>query len=189
MTQTQKEAWCHRLVVAGPSDMDLYATHQAVWDVVSKRCITSNPQLIYRVDNCGDGKGGLIHVRVVGAALEGSRAMRTTFAVGQRLTASCRIAPWRSVRQLQHASAEVLQDRVRDIFANAGLELPQHDGLNILQTGVQTGRKCKLGVDIQLPYVDCLAQLVVTDASLAARAWNTGIGRGRRFGFGMLCLV
>lgn len=185
MTQAPQETWCHHLVVAGPSNMDLYATHQAVWDVVSKRCTTSAPQLIYRADDCGDGKGGLIHVRVVGAALRGSRATRTAFEVGQRLTVSCRMAPWRSVHQLQYASTQVLQGRVQDIFTNAGFELSCPDGLSILKTGVQTGRKCKLGVDIQLPFVDCRAQLVVTDANLASHAWSTGIGRGKRFGFGM----
>lgn len=186
MMQAGQDAWCHHLVVAAPSSMDLYATHQAVWAVVSRRCTTSKPQLIYKADDCGDGKGGFIHVRVAGAALRGSRATRKTFSVGQHLSVSCRIAPWRSAHHLQYANEQVLAGRVAEIFATAGLELSCPDGLTLLQTGVQAGHKCKLGVDIRLPFVDCKAQLVVTDAVLASRAWSTGIGRGKRFGFGML---
>lgn len=182
-TTQATQAWSHHLVVASPSNMDLYATHQAVWEVVSKKCLTSQPQLIFRADD------GLIHVRVADAALKGSRARCVTFEPGQVMTLGCRLAPWRSVHQLRCASRQVINERVNEIFTNAGLMVTNQAEISVSQVGVQKGRKCRIGVDIELPYVECKVRVSVSDASLAAQAWSNGIGRGKRFGFGMLYQV
>ena len=183
MTAVKRSVIAHELMLAVPLQMtDIYDVHQRVWAEVSRaQAVTHRPVILYRHDP------GLIRVRIADCALRfrAGRPVRIALEQGQVMRLQARVALWRTVPR--HASPAKVLARVHELFAGAGLS--GRPGDIQIDTSVVNGRKHRLGVcEIELPVVTLQAQVEVIDADNAMAAWSGGMGRGKRFGFGMLDL-
>lgn len=87
------------------------------------------------------------------------------------------MALWRDVAQ------GVVQDahsRVLELLNSAGVDVLDVD----ITQSVASGQKG--GHNIVLPLASVQARVKINDAERAHQSWVEGIGRGRRFGFGMI---
>lgn len=183
MLAATRSGLAHELMLAVPLQMtDIYDVHQRVWEEVSRvQAVDHRPVILYRHDP------GLIRVRITDCALSfrAARPVRVTLESGQMMVVRARVALWRSVPR--HASCGKVLQRVHELLAGAGLGA--HPGDIHVETSVVNGRKHKRGgCEIELPVVSLKAQVQVREPANAMAAWSGGMGRGRRFGFGMLDL-
>lgn len=162
------------LLIALPGvETDLYRIHQLVWDHVDGAVGRSMqpPSFIYRIDN------GMIRVRSQAFASKG------TVAAAFRATAPVFIdlaAVW-GAKHDQGVPAGHLSEWCEEKLALSGL---QTLSLTILDHETRIGMK--KGQRIQIPVARICATVLVTDQDSFAQAWSHGIGRGKRFGLGML---
>jgi hypothetical protein len=189
VVQAAHNAQCARtaqeLLLAVPMQLaDIYEVHQRVWSEVSRaQAVDHRPTLLYRHDP------GMIRVRISDCALRrGSmaRPVRISLVKGDEVSLRTQLALWRNVPP--HASRTKVMERVIELLSSAGLDVK----LPTLDIGTSIGRGCKQrhgGCDIALPVATVHARVEVMDPGKAAEAWVHGLGRGRRFGFGMLDLT
>lgn len=157
---------------------DLYRMHQCIWqhaEQASKRGV--RPTFLYRVDD------GLVRVRSVDFARGTVKSFRAgpcrldLAAVIQgsdgtsRAVSADDLQAW-AVSKISQAGFEVRSLQVLDYRMNHGSKLDKI-----------TGRRHR----ISLPVARLALDLGITDPQKALSAWEDGIGRGRRFGLGMLC--
>jgi len=159
-------------LAAPPSIRDIYRMHQDVWRHVDKaQSVRHRPVILYRQDQ------GLVRVRVSDCAVMYGRGIpdRVSFESGQAMEWRVRLALWSDLTQARDIKARILE-----ILERAGVEV------NFLRfrNGVAEGRK--LHHVIQLPIADVEAHVRILDPVQAKEAWLRGLGRGRRFGFGMI---
>jgi hypothetical protein len=170
-------AYGFELTLAIPAAMrhDIYYLHQAVWrHVKSSQRLQRTPTILFRHDD------GVLRVRVTDSPVVRSMPVRSTFVAGRPMALDVRLALWRNV----HPSNGCPKDRARDIIENHGLQL--HD--MTIDCSTACGYKAKTNADIELPVARVKARVTVADPNAVADAWSNGIGRGRRFGFGMMIL-
>ncbi len=174
-----RTAHAQELLLACPTaDSDIYRVHQTVWPITNRhQDVRHTPTLLYRAED------GIIRVRISDCAMRGTRPVKVTLTEGTEMTMRVKLALWRTVpTRLQPGQ---LQQRIRELLGSAGLTC-----LDIQCTRyVAQGHKQRLGVDIALPIADVSGRVRVDNSSLACNAWRQGVGRGKRFGFGMLDLI
>lgn len=156
---------------------DLYLTHQAVWEITDRqRDVRHAPSLLYRED------GGVIRVRVSDCAMRGTKPVGLSLVAGAEMAIRVKLALWRNMPyQIRPGQIE---RRIRDLLHSAGLAC-----LDIQSSQyVATGFKSRLHTEIALPIASVSGKVRVESVALVAHAWTHGVGRGKRFGFGMLDL-
>lgn len=171
-------ACARELLIAVPRTLrDIYLLHQEVWRQIedSRDVRLRSPEILYRRD------GGCVSIRVGAAALRHGSPSSFSARLGEVRPFALRCALWRDEAQLRHQCPD---RRVRELLATAGMELLDHE----LTLGVASGHKSRIDAAINLPTADLRGRLRIIDHRRAAQAWRLGIGRGRRFGFGMLVL-
>lgn len=177
MNGSTAQVHAQELLLAAPHGCaeDLYLAHQAVWHATShQRSVAKRPTLVYRVD------GGLIRVRVSDCAMRGTRPVKAELAIGDVLPLRLRLALWLQVPNRTDRAR--IDQRIRDLMTQAGLELLSH-GYSL---AVASGYKAKQSSYIELPVVSLDAKVRIMQPDKVAEAWINGIGKGKRFGFGML---
>lgn len=161
------------LAVQSARETDIYTLHQLTWQYVSAavRFAGSTPKMLWRRD------GGLVRIRITDSHAAGARPVHATLRSGALMTLDVRLALWRDLSQ-----------SARDPVSRA-CELIEAHGARVheikVRQGIASGYKSQIGAQIRLPVAHCVASVRVEDPQALARAWATGIGRGRRFGFGM----
>jgi hypothetical protein len=168
-------AYATEMILAVPTSMqDIYRLHQNVWMHVERAlAVRHRPTILYRQDR------GMVRVRVSDAAvMQGcGTPERAFFEADQRMDWKIRLGLW---RREQQATDNHIETRVFNMLERSGVEV-----LTLrAHKSVSSGRKGSHV--IQLPIADVQAQIRVIDPTMAAKAWLNGIGRGRRFGFGMI---
>lgn len=154
---------------------DLYQLHQMVWSQVDfLRDVRARPTILYRRDR------GMLRVRVSGVAMRHGQSVIIHPDVGEVVDLKIRAALWRRVGPSDGAA----RTRAGELLSAAGLE----PIAMTVTTSVAEGYKARAGELIRLAVADVQAKCKVTDAAKAIDAWRCGIGRGRRFGFGMIVL-
>lgn len=169
--------YARELTLAVPRSVcDIYLLHQAVWEQIdaSRDGKLTDPEILYRRD------GGCVSVRVGAASLKHGRSSSFAAVPGQHRRIALRCALWRDPRLYGRSP----QRRLRELLNVAGFELLEHE----VSFFVASGRKARIDADIQLPVADLHGTVRVLDQDKAHDAWRLGIGRGRRFGFGMLVM-
>lgn len=166
------------LIALPDTPEDLYLLHQQVWQHAKRAAVPSHrPTFLYRVDE------GVVRVRsrdfVRGRAQalsEGPCFLDLAAVIqedggGQRAVALDELATW--------AESKLKRSGVRP------------GRLCVVSYCVQRGNKIDRATGrhhrITLPVVRVSFDLEVEDEALVDLAWSEGIGRGRRFGLGMLC--
>lgn len=158
---------------------DLYRMHQCVWDHAERAARPGKPPLfLYRVEN------GMVQVRGrdfrkgIVREFNAQRAFRLDIAAVKRSSVAGQTA----------VPASELDDWCVGALAKAGFAVRE---LAVESYGVQRGIKRDRNTGrrhlIELPVARLSLRLDVLDQDLANAAWADGIGRGRRFGLGMLC--
>jgi len=161
------------IVLAVPPSMrDMYQLHQAVWDHVDRsQAVRHRPVILYRQDQ------GMVRVRVSDCAIMYGRGRpdRASFAEGHAMDWQMRLALWRDLTQSRDIKA-----RIMEMLERAGVEVQ----FLRFRKGMSEGRKRHHL--IRLPVADVEAHVRISDPIKARHAWVHGLGRGRRFGFGMI---
>lgn len=164
------------LLIAVPSDQkDLYVLHQKVWDQVSRsQAVQHRPTILYRRDH------GMVRVRVTDCAMRGGLPSKVAFKQDECRSLSVRMALSRTGRTMRPDQA---LERARDLLERNGMKLVDCD------IDCWTDRGIKKGMCIDLGIADVRGKVRIEQPELAASAWRNGIGRGKRFGFGMLVFM
>lgn len=167
------KAAASELLLAVPAvQQDLYALHQAVWERVSRAQVVKHaPTILYRRDK------GLTRVRVSDCAIHGGLPALACFRENDVVSLTVRLVLSRDGRPISPAFA---QERVRDLVERSGMD-PMAMEFSCWQA---TGRKHDML--IELGVADVEAKVRIRQPETAAHAWRHGIGRGKRFGFGMM---
>lgn len=185
---TTATAHAAELTLALPdADPDIYRLHQLVWRAVDQQRLpalpcTHRPQLLFRCD------GPMLRVRISDSVVHRARRVRIDLKQGQGLQVRARLALWRTPTQALYADARAIESRALDLLGECGLEIDRLDlGALQIAKGHKGQRRVHQGEHrIELPTVEVQAWGRVRMAHLARGAWLAGIGRGRRFGCGML---
>lgn len=166
-------AHAQEILLAAPgADQDIYRLHQSVWQQVSIAQATRHkPTLLYRRE------GGLVRVRVTDSALKSSAPQRQIFCAGANHKLQVRLVLDRTGEKV--VLPAWASERSAELLAEAGLEVFAITAAPSRASGIKNGTKIGLGI------ADVIAQVKVMRPELAASAWCRGIGRGKRFGFGM----
>lgn len=162
------------LLIALPGvETDLYRIHQLVWNHVEGAVgrTARKPSFIYRID------GGMIRVRSRDFPARGTAAtaFRPTAQVFVDLA-----AVWGAKHDQPVPQAHLVEWCTQKL-ADAGY---QALSLSVLDHEMRTG--VKQALDIRIPVARVKATVIVADSQASACAWDQGIGRGKRFGLGML---
>lgn len=163
------------IIVALPSsETDLYRIHQHVWRHVAQECGARRepPYFLYRVD------GPLVRVRS-DAFTQRARVAAFTPTRGVYVD----LAALHGGGKKQPVPRHLLEDWCARQIASAGFAVR---ALEVLAYEVRTGFKSAGGHTITIPVVRMQADVCVTDPRRCDRTWRVGIGRGKRFGLGML---
>jgi hypothetical protein len=166
-----------QLLLAVPdAERDIYVLHQRVWEQLdaSLEIRTQPPDILYRRHR------GCITVRVSGVPLRHGLLDSLATEPGQVRRFSLQCALWRDLGRRRQSPLA----KLRELLDNAGCRLLDHR----ITMWVASGHKSRIGSDIHLPVADVHGALLVVDQQRLHDAWRLGIGRGRRFGFGMLVL-
>lgn len=171
------------LILAAPLQMseDIYDVHQMVWArLASMNGIGQNsqgfrPNFIYRVES------GMIKVRITDAPVNAARPVSMMREHMAKATVS--LALWRDLAVPR--SANEVRARIIDLLFESGLHVQSMR----YTLRVAKGHKKRGNQAIALPVADVKANVLVDNATLAYQAWRDGIGRGKRFGFGLLDLT
>ena len=166
------------LIALPGTPADLYLLHQQVWQHAKRAAAPDQrPTFLYRVDD------GVVRVRSPHFARgraqglsEGPCSLDLAAVIqeaggGQRAVAPDKLPAW--------AEAKLRRSGLRP------------GRVRVERYGVQHGKKIDRATGqhhrITLPVARVSFDLEVGDEALANLAWLEGIGRGRRFGLGMLC--
>lgn len=164
-----------QMMVGVPLDSDdVYLRHQQVW------------QAMHATARAGCGQD-FVFAEVAPRLFE-VRSPRLRTGEFARLPAVGQVRPLRVSLVAMWGSAHDRPVAAGALTSWCGDRLRQH-GLGLSALAIERVRECrglKRGVPIRLQVVDVHAQACVVDAALAARAFVNGVGRGKRFGFGML---
>lgn len=173
-------------VVTPDSGTDIYAVHQQVWKGVSPWISSQAGQsFLFAPESLAPERRheGLWRVRSAHLPAQGTTATRLTrTGVLQVVLAAT---------QIRHGLEQPVPEADQLDWASAVL---QRHGLQtrdcrVIERWVASGIKRSARHRIRVPAVQLLARFSVHDARLAECAFMNGVGRGRRFGFGMLRVV
>ena len=165
-----------RLALPGDTD-DLYVRHQQVWAALRTQ-VREGRDFLYR----------MVSPRVV---LVRSPLLTRGTVVSDVPPATVEldvVASDRVDRNKERAVArELIDSWTARLLLLHGLQAAR---VEVVRHGTAAGAKLARGADaghlIRFGVATVRADVRVLDPSLARRAWRYGVGRGRRFGFGML---
>lgn len=178
-----ESAQAREILVALPDCItDLYTVHQLVWAhveraarVARQKHKASTPTFIYRVDS------GMIRARSVDlpsgvASVSQMRESADFYLDIAALTGERHDRPVPAASLEQWCASKI----ERSGFVVSDLVVDQYE--------MRVGKKYieRVQHNIQIPVARLRAKLKTKDAELCAAAWVNGIGRGKRFGLGML---
>lgn len=171
---------CREILVALPDvGGDIYRQHQHVWTVMHGKAKRGGSSFCYamRSPHLAVVRSHLLDHGAVSSIAE--RPMRASI-VTARQTAS----------GLQALSAAEAPLRVQELLATHGIVTAD---VAVLEQSSLTGCKCdrETGQSMRIVLPVSVVQFVprFSNAAKAHLAWRDGIGRGKRFGCGMLQLV
>lgn len=184
------------IVVATPdTGEDLYAVHQQVWEGVSPWIGSGRREsdgghggghtFIYAPESPDPSRRheGLWRVRSARLPAQGTRAARLPPSGTMCITLA-------ASRTEQHRQLDIAADEQLDwacgVLARNGFTLRKPA---ITARWIAFGHKRSSGQRIRLPACHLEADFDVVDPHLAGDAFAGGIGRAKRFGFGMLRIV
>lgn len=156
---------------------DLYRMHQCVWEHAMRAVKPgTRPTFLYRVED------GIVRIR----SQDFTRGTVREFRAG-----SCRLDIAAVIQSVNGDERPVprgdLEDWVEKKLGHSGFRTK---GLEISSFDLQEGCKCEKATGrlhrIVLPVARIRLDLEVEQPELSSKAWRDGIGRGRRFGLGML---
>lgn len=161
------------LLIAVPAaQQDLYALHQVVWDRVSRaQAVKHAPTILYRRDK------GLTRVRVSDCAMHGGQPTHVVFRENDVVSLDVRLVLSRNGRPLH---TDFARARVRDLVERSGMDIIEME----FSCWRATGRKHEMV--IELGVADVEAKVRIRQPDTVVHSWRHGIGRGKRFGFGMM---
>lgn len=166
------------LIAAPDVPPDLYQLHQQVWEHAQRAARSGvRPTFLFRADK------GLIRVRSADFARGMERSFRPGADASLDLAAVLQCSDGRELA-VAHAdlptwAADKLSAAGFDVLA---LEVVAYDMRSGLKMDRATGRRHR----ITLPVASLRLRLAIADQDKALCAWREGLGRGRRFGLGML---
>lgn len=163
------------ILIALPSgEVDQYRVHQDVWRHVVEVCGPTRepPVFIYRID------GPMIRVR---SCAFGRQGIAATFRADKPVYLD--LAALHGGGNKQPVPPHMLADWCRRQLAATGFDVRS---LDVLAYESRTGFKAAGAHKISIPVAQLRAELRASDPASAERAWRNGIGRGKRFGLGML---
>lgn len=160
------------LISVPATQQDLYALHQAVWNrVIRAQAVKHAPSILYRRDK------GLTRVRVSDCAIHGGLPTQACFRENDVVSLDVRLVVSRDGRPVHSGVARA---RVRDLVERSGMDLMEME----FSCSLASGRKKDML--IELVVADVAAKVRIRQPDAVAHAWRHGIGRGKRFGFGMM---
>lgn len=157
---------------------DIYQMHQCVWWHAARAAKPGiRPSFLYRVDD------GVVRVRSRDFARGLTREMRSGSA-SLDIAAVIQAADGHE-RAVAPSDVEFW---AADRLAQAGFAVRRIDLVSYsCQYGIKYVKASGRSLRITLPVARLGLDLEIVDESLAFKAWHEGIGRGRRFGLGMIC--
>lgn len=166
------------LIAAPDVSPDLYRLHQQVWEHAQRAATPGvRPSFLFRAEQ------GVIRVRSGNFARGVERRFRPGVDALMEMAAVVQTADGREM-PVAHAD---LPAWARDKVAASGFEVQE---IEIQAYGPRSGLKTDCGTgrrhNIVLPVASLRLRLLITDPEKASCAWRDGIGRGKRFGLGML---
>jgi hypothetical protein len=171
---TAKSAASELLLAVPAVQQDLYALHQAVWERVSRAQVVRHaPTILYRRDK------GLARVRVSDCAVHGGLPTVACFRENEVVSLTVRMALSRNGKPMRGDSAHA---RVCDLVERNGMDPIEIEFSCWRATGRKDDMLIELGV------ADVEAKVRIRQPESVAHAWRHGIGRGKRFGFGMMVI-
>ncbi len=171
---------CRELLLALPEEFeDLYRVHQVVWEQVALAAQGSRraPRFIFRQE------GALVRVR------SEDFTSRSVSRAWWRDDAPCRIdmaAIMRNNGSERPVPQDTLAQWCEDRLVQAGFIVKDLQVAPVWRHGLKHERGTGRQHDIGLQVAQVTARLGVADRTLATQAWVHGIGRGKRFGLGMI---
>lgn len=161
------------LFIAAPSaHQDLYAMHQRVWDRVSTaQAVKHAPTVLYRQDK------GLVRVRVSDCAVYGGQFVAAGFCKDEIRSLNVRMVLSRDGKTMDR---DLARRRVRELIDRGGMDLLEMNFCCWRASGHKRDMFIELGI------ADVAAKVRIRQPNAVAHAWRHGIGRGKRFGFGMM---
>lgn len=154
---------------------DIYRRHQLVWRAMHARASTGR-EFIFRP--VGD------HLVVVRS--EALERGCSTHVVDGRLMVSM-VASARVPSVAAPLSDEALPRYLDELLTSHGFQLLScHSTASYPVRGRKVDRETGQRHAIELPIRDVVVDVRITHRAKAELAWRLGIGRGKRFGFGML---
>ena len=164
-------------MIALPSSMeDMYRIHQLVWAyIVPKVQSNLTPSFLYRLDN------GLIRVR--SRHLPAGRTLFKTLTPQRPIHID--LAAVEGSDHQQPVAEQDLQSWCQRKLEKAGFGVT-----SLAITGHEVRRGCKYADGrvhkIVIPVARVQASITLKDLQSCNDAWQNGIGRGKRFGLGMI---
>lgn len=179
MGNVASAARVREILIATPEDsLDLYRIHQQVWEHAQRAARPGvRPTFLFRAEP------GVVRVR----SSDFARGVERRFLPGvDTFLEVAAVVQSGDRRELPIAHVD-LPAWARDKMTAAGFEVQQ---LEVLGYGPRAGLKMDRLTgrrhNIVLPVASLQLRLDIADPDKASCAWRDGIGRGRRFGLGML---
>jgi hypothetical protein len=160
---------------------DLYKLHQLVWTFASSMSNRSSPEFLYRQE------GSIIRVRSTHFNSRGSTPVRELRSGGAlNHVAVDLVAVSRGHAGETAIPEEALALWSQMVIEKAGFTVHSLEATPMLRVGNKTDRIHGRAHRIAMPISRVVARVSVKDRAAAEHAWVHGLGRGRRFGMGMI---
>lgn len=167
------------ILIASPdANPDLYRLHQQVWEHAQRAARPGvRPTFLYRSDY------GIVRVRSADFTRGVERSFRPGVDASLDLAAVLQCSDGRE-QAIAHAD---LPTWASDKLTVAGFDVLALDVITYdMRPGIKTDHATGRRHWINLPVASLRLRLAVADQAKAVCAWREGLGRGRRFGLGML---
>lgn len=163
-----------------PLPTDIYLIHQMVWSRIKDlvRNDSAVPSFLYRIKDA-------ITVTVRGDFKFG-RFVTTNLLEGKKVEISADIVLYHDEFLFKTSTTQEHHQRLCALLAKHGFQTDSVEFTARIERGVKLNKNTGKTHDIRLPVfsVRCVAQ--VSNRLEALKTMREGIGRGRRFGFGLL---
>ena len=166
------------LIAAPDVPHDLYQLHQQVWEYAHRAARPGiRPKFLFRADR------GVVRVRSADFARGVERSFRPGVDASLDLAAVLQSSDGRELAVAHDDLPTWAGDKLTAAgFEVLALEVVAYDMRSGLKMDRATGRRHR----ITLPVASLRLRLAIADQDKALCAWREGLGRGRRFGLGML---
>ena len=168
-------------------EIDIYQIHQKVWDLVCQHSDARHPEFQFRVDEAT----GLTTIR--------SRFLRSGSFVRQGIIPEGDkvrvLVSLKAVKQINGSERDLGLDQAKELairlLQQSGLSIDRPQDFDLKLTRARGFKQKKQGllgdvhcIDFACAHVDAVC--TIADRNQLIQAWMHGIGRGKRFGLGMI---